>query len=295
MKTSDGIITLGGEAMATSFRIRIADVSEKQARQAAAAAWADLARLEGLLSRYIESSDVTRLNRAPPGEPVRINADTLQCLELALQLADRTMNAFNPLLGAWTGGRPPVPSSEERPAATRGTPRLTLNGSDFTATRTDDQVLLDLGGIGKGFALDAIGSLLREWDVPAACIDAGGSTALAFGRPERAPPWLARIGEKPVPLQNAAVAGSGTTVKGDHIVDGRTGRDLRHHHHCRVWSTAATATEADALSTAFFVLAPEDIREVCTRHPQYSAAWQAPDGTINAVGPWAANLGKSQV
>ena len=83
------------EAMATHFEIAIAGQIETYARQAAAAAFRELDRLESGLSRYLESSDIGRANRLARGETITIGDDTLECLLLAADAAIATDRAFD--------------------------------------------------------------------------------------------------------------------------------------------------------------------------------------------------------
>lgn len=286
VKANSSTLELAHEGMATTFHLRLVSVTEKLGRQVAAAAWSELVRLEQLLSRYVDGSDVSRINRAALGEPIRINADTMQCVRHALNMRSVTGSAFNPMLGAWTGEaghRPP----NSRLRAMGDAPDLLLNETELTATRTNEDMFLDLGGIGKGFAVDKLVEILRDWEVPAACIDAGGSTIFAFGQPEPHTAWQAQLAAHLVPLENASIAGSGVSVKGDHILDGRTG--IRYGRHTRVWAYAPTASEADALSTAFFAFSTAELEAFCTRHPQYGGGCLAPDGTVWTAGALRAN------
>lgn len=271
--------------MATTFRLRLIAQSETLARQLAVAAWSELARLENLLSRFVDGSDISRINYAKVGDAVRINADTLQCLIEATRMAGLTHGAFNPLLGAWTAqgpqARPATPGRREAPTA-----HLLLDSTSLTAARVNEDSLLDLGGIGKGFAVDKLVGLLREWDISAACIDAGGSTVFAYGRPDAGSAWQAQMMTQWIPLENASVASSGTAVKGNHIIDDRDGGSRLRQS--RVWSYAPTAAEADALSTAFFVFSNQETETFCAENPPYGAAWLTPENTICIRGALAA-------
>jgi len=282
VKPTSSMVELAHEAMATTFHLRLASKTEKFARQAAAAAWSELARLESLLSRYVDGSDVGRINQASPRVPVRINADTMHCLTEAMRMASLTDSAFDPMLGALTDGPNHARPNPNPRAAETNVPVLVLNETKLTAARTHENVSLDLGGIGKGFAVDRLAVVLRDWEIPAACIDAGGSTIFAFGQPSTGFGWQARMATQVIPLKDASLAGSGTSVKGNHIIDGRTGS--RCAQYTRVWAYAPTAAEADALSTAFFAFSVEEMGVFCTRHPHYGAAWLTPGKAVRAFG-----------
>jgi hypothetical protein len=162
------------EAMATTFAVVIADHPRDYARQAAAAAYRELDRLESELSRYIESSDIARANRLACGETISIGEDTLQCLLIAADVSIATGRAFD---AAYASQRAP-----DQPA---DAPLFTLDPDAHTLTSRAARLHLDLGAVGKGYALDRMAAQLTEWAVTTACLQSGGSTALALARTVR--------------------------------------------------------------------------------------------------------------
>ncbi len=261
--------TFSHEAMATHFEVTIAGQEHDYARHAATAAFQVLDRLENILSRYIESSDIGRANRLARGESMVVNDETLDCLLIAADLAIATHRAFDP---AYASQRP----ADFDPAL----PPYTLDPDTHTLTSQADALHLDLGAVGKGFALDRMADTLREWGITAARLNAGGSSLLAL---ERAPAagesgWIVGLGEgaghRTFPLCGASLSGSGIAVKGSHLIDPRTGETAARLS--RVWAYAANAAQADALATAFFVMNEAEIAALCAEHPQIGAALVAP-------------------
>ena len=253
------------EAMATHFEIVIAGHDPSYARHAARAAFQELDRLENLLSRYLESSDISRANRLPRGGTTTIGDDTLECLLIAADISLATRRAFDP---AYSSIRP----AELAPDA----PPFTLDPATHTLTSRAERLHLDLGAVGKGFALDRMADTLREWQITAACLNAGGSSVLALEAP---PPddsrgWNTGLGEgrshREIPLLAASLSGSGTAVKGSHLIDPRTGQPATRT--TRVWALAPNAAQADALSTAFFVMTEPEIAALCAAYPQLGGA-----------------------
>jgi thiamine biosynthesis lipoprotein len=258
------------EHMATFFELRIAHENETYARQAAQAAFAITARLEALLSRYRDDSEVTQIRALPVGETLRVNPDTFHCLQLAAQMQAATGGAFDPGLGAQ------MDIQRGDSAATGETPRgrLVMDPQRFTVSIIDGTVALDLGAIGKGFTLDRMAEELQNWDITRALLIAGDSSILALDGPAPdAAGWEISLSPaKKLSLQRLAVGASGTTVKGLHILDPRTGQPAAGPF--RTWAVHPSAAIADALSTAWMLLAPEEIDHVCRALPGSQAILQ---------------------
>jgi thiamine biosynthesis lipoprotein len=259
--------TFRHEAMTTFFEIVIAGQKPDYARAAAAAAFRELDRLEGELSRFIESSVIARANRLARGESVTLTPDAFECLLVAADVALATGQAFDPAY-----------ASSAHPDA----PGFTLDPATMTLTSRLDRLKLDLGAVGKGYALDAMAATLRDWQVGSACLNGGGSSVLAFGETA----WPTTLGEgqheRILDLQNASLSASGIAVKGSHLCDPRTGEPAKRTS--RVWALSATAAESDALATAFFVFADTEIDAFCARHPQIGAATVGSNGEVLARG-----------
>jgi thiamine biosynthesis lipoprotein len=255
--------------MATCFEVHVAGQDPAYAGQAAAAAFAELDRLEGLLSRFQESSEVSCINRLAPGGSMRVSPDTFDCLEIALRMHALTGGAFDPTLGRATLGDPEA----------SGLPRglLELDPSTLSATVRDAAVALDLGAIGKGFALDRMAGVLGEWGVRQALLVGGGSSVLALEPPPGTPGWEIALGSgalrRSLWLDRQSVGSSGTSVKGQHILDPITLKPPGHVH--RTWALCDTAAESDALSTAWMCLCTEEIEEICGSRPRTGAILQA--------------------
>jgi len=260
--------------MATDFTIYISGEGEHYASGVCAQAFEDLDQLERELSRFIPSSDISRINALAPEENTPIGLAAFDCLSLAKDLFTETAGTFDisigPLFQIWRDedGEELHPTEEEIAAAKSaiGMDKLLLDQDSMRAGVTS-QLNLDLGGIGKGYALDQIAAHLQEWNIPRALLDAGGSTLLALEPPIGQEAWHVGTntpGEDLVGLVNRAFSGSGFDVQGLHIIDPRTARpaSLKKRN---AWAFAPNAALADALSTAFILMSKSEIRDLCKR------------------------------
>jgi thiamine biosynthesis lipoprotein ApbE len=135
---------------------------------------------------------------------------------------------------------------------------------------------LDLGAVAKGYALDRVREVLADWSVGNALVHSGTSTALGVGPGPRsgqrgwpvgtASAWGCPGMPEEVRLADRALSGSGTEVKGAHIIDPRTGRAARGH--LAAWASHPSAAVSDALSTAFLVMKTEEVRRYCRTCPE---------------------------
>ncbi len=253
------------QAMATLFEIFIIHESQTYARQAAGEAFRELDGLEHDLSRFIENSDISRINHLSGNRPVRIGLNTFECLRRCAELFRFTNGAFDPTVGAlvdyWKRPSSVLPVPEKMRS---GMDDLVLNGDTHEATFEKEGACLDLGGIGKGFALDCMGEILREWDIPCALLHGGKSTVLALEPPPGETGWPLAVTRPPkhgevlfkFALNRRAVSGSGLE-KGNHIMNPRTGTPVSGK--MASWISANDATASDALSTAIMVMNPEEI------------------------------------
>lgn len=260
--------TFQHEAMNTYFEVAIAGQDYDYARQITTAAFRQLDRLESELSRFIDSSDIARANRLAAGESTSLTEDTFECLVIAADISMATQRAFDP---AFASRRPPDLAAD--------LPPFTLDPATHRLTSLTSHLRLDLGAVGKGFALDRMAETVREWGVTHAYLNAGGSSLLALGTsdPEETG-WAVGLGEgrgyREISLTEASLSGSGTAVKGSHLIDPRTGVPAART--TRVWALAPGAAQADALATAFFVMTEAEVAAVCADHPTVGAALAAP-------------------
>lgn len=275
----DGIRRFSHEAMATVFEVYGVHADARYAAQAAQAAFDLVDRLERELSRFLPNSDVARVNRLNPGESTRVSASTLECLVIARHMFDLTGGAFDVSIGT-------------------GLPSLELDADDCRVVATARGVAIDLGGIGKGYAVDLMAELLDDWELGQALIHGGFSSLLALDPPAGDDGWPLTLSDPRQPSRvlerrsaHQMAFGASGLQKGAHIVDPRSGEPAgaqiaawvavpRQHmvgpgvQADQVHRIAAAAV-SDALATAFMLLSPDEIRAVCAGSPAIEA-WILP-------------------
>jgi thiamine biosynthesis lipoprotein len=261
-------------AMGTGGELLLDAPDGPAARDALARARREIARLEGVFSRFRPESELSRLNRA---RTMRVGRDMVRVLTAALELRERTGGRFDPTVGAAVVGagydrdfarlgddpRPPAP-------APCGGAIALDPGSGEAALGPD--VLLDLGGLAKGDAADRARDLLAA--AGPCLVNLGGDVAVA-GAPASGP-WPVGVGgpagDVTLALGRGGLATSGVDRRrwrrggreAHHVIDPRTGApaatDL-----VRATAVGATAAEAEALATALLVAGERGARRLARR------------------------------
>lgn len=274
-------------AMGTEFEILV-PVQYRGKLRAVHQALDEIRRLEEIMSYFRESSRVAELNRDAAARPVEVEPELFELLELGLEIHRETAGAFDLAAGAlWRcwgfhrkQGRVPAPDEIGRALAEGGSDSVELLEGRCVRFRRPG-VEVNLGSIGKGFALDRVVPILQNAGLEQALLHAGHSSFYAIGdsAPDRTG-W--RLGirhplEKGcdflrLRLKDMGMGTSGTAeqffeVDGrryGHILDPRTGMPSGRYYSVTV--LAPSAGVADALSTAFFSLELEEIEDYCAGH-----------------------------
>ena len=294
----EDLATFSHRAMHTNFEIVIQHPDAGIAAQAARAAFREVDRLESLLSRYVENSDVSRINRLAPNETAIVDEDVITCLRLAQRAYELTDGAFNVTIGNLIQAR-----KHESPAAPEGflpkrpTPEmLELKEQAHSVTVLQQGLNIDLGGIGKGYAADAAADVLAEWGIQRALIHGGSSSIRALQPPNEKNGWPVLL-RNPVDasvmvrleLANEAISCSGLQ-QGGHILNPFTGRPVTDRIACWV-RLPQNAAMCDALSTAGMIMPIEKIEAMQAQRPDLSVMLLMTEGKEKLMqwGPWPQN------
>lgn len=255
-------------------------------------AFQEIARLERVLSNWDGTSELSGLNRAAGRGRQPVSRDLATVVHEAVQLCASTRGAFDPSVGplvqAWgfDTESPSPPSAERaRQAASRvGCDRVEVHLDPEPSIALADGAALDLGGIGKGYAVDRALAVLRANGVRRAKLDFGSSSLGFIGRVDDGWPVVVvdpRDRERPLisfRVEQGAVSSSAqgeraTTRDGrhyGHIFDPHTGAPVQSRL-LAVTVIAPQASTADGLSTALFVMGPEQGARLVSRLPGVSA------------------------
>ncbi|MBW6527899.1 FAD:protein FMN transferase [Sphingomonas sp. RHCKR7] len=257
--------------MGTTWRVRYAGRVAPAA--VATAITARLAALVEQMSHWEPGSALSRFNDAPANSWHEVPADLARVVDLALALAERSHGAFDPAIGAlvdlWGFGPAGARAAPSPPEIADALARSGWRRLAWDAPRRrlyqPGGVRLDLSGIAKGYAVDAVADLLGELGVRHCLVEIGGELVGRGWRPDGDPWWVdleAPAGAGVPPLRVAAhqlaVATSGTYVRGAHNLDSRTGRPPAHAA-VSASVIAPTATLADALATFALVAVPAEV------------------------------------
>lgn len=264
--------------MGTTLRGRVLAPTRAAGLAALERAFAEVRRQEALLSSWRGDAELARVNGAPPGVPVRPTPELFALLAEARAWSDSTGAAFDPTVGAlvdaWGlrgAGRRPAEAELRRAREASGWRRFALDAAAGTVVRRDSLAWIDTGGFGKGAALRGVERVLEREGTRAALFDFGGQV-LAVGAPPGEAAWpvaAAHPARRQEPAAELRLRGRSASTSSaserwveeggerlGHVLDPRTGRPVP------AWGSVTVVARdplaADALSTALFVMGPEE-------------------------------------
>lgn len=281
-------------AMGTQLQIDVIAASRPAALEATESSFQAVLRADALLSTW-HASPIETLNHAAPGDTTAIPAPLNSLLQEVLPWRDSTGGAFEPVSGALSDawdlrGAGRVPSDDELRQALASTGVEAMTIGDSVAVRRRAGAWLDTGAFGKGAALRMAARALEDEGVHAALLDFGGQV-LAIGAPEHARGWTVAVADprhrqqhvldlllRDVSAATSAQSERFVTVDGQrygHILDPHTGRPVP------AWGSVTVIVPdpllADILSTALFVMGPEQGLAWANRHPLVGAVFVVND------------------
>lgn len=272
------VCVLSGATMGTTWQVRAA---VPVAFDAAPLHAAIVARLDGIvaqMSHWEAASLLSRFNAAAAGTWTALPADFATVIDAAIGVADASDGAFDPAAGSlvdlWGFGATPVAGAPDEAAiaaalAVSGWRRLVWD-APAARLRQPGGCRLDLSGIAKGHAVDAIADLLAERGLHHALVDVGGELAGRGLRPDGDPWWVdletptAGVPPLRIALHQCAVATSGDYIRGRHTIDPRDGRPVADTLSVSVIHEKAML--ADAWATALSVVSVAEMRRLATAH-----------------------------
>lgn len=266
------ITGLGGETMGTGWTVRaVLPAGQTPAGVRAAI----VARLDGIvaeMSHWSPASLLSRFNRSAAGSWTTLPPDFARVMAEGLAIAEASGGAFDPTIGRLVDlhGFGPVPA--DRPADASQVARALGDSGwrrlDFTPAdrrlRQPGGLSLDLSGIAKGYAVDAVADLLTASGIAHALVEIGGELVGRGVRPDGQPWWVdlevppgLTLAPFRVALHGLAVATSGDYRRGGHTIDPRTGYPVVDPV-ASVSVVHRSALEADAWATALTVLGVDE-------------------------------------
>ncbi|HEX3354047.1 MAG TPA: FAD:protein FMN transferase [Terriglobales bacterium] len=282
--------------MGTVFEIVAYGESPAQTSDAIDQAFQEIVRLDNVMSDYKSGSDLSRLNRSASLQPQPVPPDLYRVIAEALFYARLSGGKFDvtvgPLVDLWKavlrGERAPAPAEEARLRGCVGYQNVELLPPDRIRFRSPC-FRIDLGGIGKGYALDRAADVLRSRGISCALLNAGGSSIYAMGAPPGQAGWLVHLRDPSnridpqVTLSDSSISTSEQTPpsllsreSAGHIIDPGTGMPLQTQF--AVSSVAKTATASDALSTTLLLLGPVRGAELVNSVGGVAAVWVSAGG-----------------
>ncbi|MBV9697946.1 MAG: FAD:protein FMN transferase [Gammaproteobacteria bacterium] len=281
-------------------RIYVQVWSEDPARGEAAidAVMDEMRRIDALMSHYRPESQLSHINARANSEPVQVDPELFDLIKLSTYYSQLTEGAFDITYASvgylydYPKHVHPTEAQIKSALPAVNWRNMLLDEAHHTVRFEHPGMRIDLGGIGKGYAVDRGIELLKARGITHAVVTAGGDSRILGDHMGR--PWLVAIRHPDdpqkvvtrIPLSDTAMSTSGDYeryfdedgVRYHHIIDPHTG-----HSASKVRSAtilAPTATQTDGMSKTAFVLGPEKALEIINRMPDFDAVFVCPDGRV---------------
>lgn len=315
-------VRLETRAMACSWSV-VMNPGPPQWVMAASDALALSHEIEAQLSIFRDETPIARIRALRPGESLELPSEVFELLQQCCQYAEATGGAFDPTSGPlnriWRdcrqAGRIPEPGEIEAALERTGIARvLELDAASHSVQVRCAGVEVDLGAIGKGYAIDRIVERLADspeisTPIPDFLVHGGYSSLRAVGAHNGHPGWPVGLRNPLFPdrnyatllLRDRAMATSGSNVqffrhqgkRFGHILDPRTGWPVEGM--LSVTVVAPTAAAADALSTAFYVMGLDAAADYCRAHREIGAILVPPLTAGRTLMPLILNIAEEDL
>ena len=264
------------DIMGTRITVEVASDDQQAGQQAIDAVMAEMRRIDRAMSPYRPDSELARLNLHAADRPVPVSQELFTLLQRAQSFSRLTNGAFDITFASagflydYRQHKKPDPATLRKAVSTINYHNVALEPATHSVHFLKPGVKIDLGGIGKGHAVDQAIRLLRKNAIENALVTAGGDTRVIGARWGR--PWQIGIRDPRhkdkmvamIPLQDVAVSTSGDYerffeedgVRFHHIINPKTGDSARALQSVTIIGPDATTT--DALSTSVFVMGPTE-------------------------------------
>jgi thiamine biosynthesis lipoprotein len=284
--------------MGTSIYVELWTEDPAKGEAAIDAVMAELRRIDNLMSHYKPESQLSKINARAAEEPVQVDPELFDLIKLSTHFSEITEGAFDITYASvghlYDYPHHVHPSEAQIKAALPAVNwrNMLFDPVNHTVRFEHPGMRIDLGGIGKGYAVDRGIAILRARGFQHALVNAGGDSRIIGDRMGR--PWFIGIRNPDdrdkvvtrIPITNSAMSTSGDYerffdeggVRYHHIIDPRTGRSASKVRSATI--LGPTATETDGMSKTAFVLGPEKALEIINRMPQYDAVFVTPEGKI---------------
>jgi thiamine biosynthesis lipoprotein len=284
--------------MGTRIYVELWSDEAAKGDEAIEAVMAEMRRIDELMSHYKPESQLSQINARAGQEPVQVDAELFDLIKLSTHYSIITEGAFDITYASvghlYDYPHHVRPTEVQIKAALPGVNwrNMLLDPVHHTVRFERPGMRIDLGGIGKGYAVDRGIAVLQALGFKHALVTAGGDSRIIGDRMGR--PWVVGIRNPDdkdkvvtrIPIVNSAMSTSGDYeryfdeggVRYHHIIDPRTG-----HSASKVRSATIlgpTATETDGMSKTAFVLGAEKALEIINRMPQYDAIFVTPEGKV---------------
>ncbi|HTK97673.1 MAG TPA: FAD:protein FMN transferase [Pseudomonadales bacterium] len=290
-RVNDGI-------MGTRIVVELWGDDATQANAAIDAVMAEMVNIDNNMSTYKPESEVSRVNAGAAKAPMPISQELFDLLTTALEFSRITEGAFDITYASvgfmydFHAHKKPTEAEIESALPAVNYHHVVLDAKARTVFFTQPGVRIDLGGIGKGYAVDRGIAILQQRGISHALVTAGGDSRIIgdrFGKPWivgiRHPDDKSRVIAK-IPLVDTAMSTSGDYeryfdedgVRYHHIIDPRTGKSASKVRSATI--LASTATRTDGLSKTAFVLGAEEAMKIYEKLDDVDAILVTPDGRV---------------